>query len=58
MTSSAMVAIVMTSAADDRTENSSLRSTAVPITMKLIRVATVVSAHTAGSKIPSIGPRV
>src|SRR5262245_30092657 len=52
-----MVAIVMTSAADDRIENSSLRSTAVPITAKLISVATVVSAHTAGSNTPSSGPQ-
>ena len=35
------------SAAAERIENSSLRSTAVPITTKLISVANVVSAHTA-----------
>ena len=45
-----------TSAADDRIENSSPRSTAVPITTKLIIVANVVSAHTAASNTPSIGP--
>jgi hypothetical protein len=56
-TTSAIVASVIASPADDRTENSSLRSTAVPMTMKLTSVANVVSAHTAWSKIPSTGAR-
>ena len=50
-----MVAIVTTSATAEREENSSVRSTAVPITTKPIIEPTVVSAHTACSKIPSSG---
>ena len=56
-TTNAIVATVITSAAAERIENSSLRSIAVPITTKLIKVAIVVSAHTACSKIPSSGPK-
>ena len=46
-----MVAIVTTSAAAERIENSSLRSTAVPMTTKLASVANVVSAQIAASKM-------